>query len=185
VSQVDALWRAILPGRWRSLYAGLLAALGLGLALLGARQLIPILNPVTLLFREADRPAMSWIRENLPEDGTVLINPFAWGYGLYAGNDGGAWISPLTGRKTVPPPVLYGFGDPASIQQINAISQQAIEKSADPVELHASLKTWGIPYLYVGRRGGVFSPQRLQGSGLFETLYARDGVWIFRALDGG
>ena len=32
-------------------------------------------------------------------DATVLINPFTWGYGLYAGNDGGFWISPLAGRK--------------------------------------------------------------------------------------
>jgi hypothetical protein len=159
----------------------LMGALIIALAFVGARHLIPILNPVTLLFREADRPAMFWIQENIPIDATVLINPFAWGYGLYAGNDGGFWITPITGRNTIPPPVLYGLSNaPANIEQINQLSQNVIESSQDIFKLYNLLQAQGIQYVYIGRRGGVLTPKKMQESGLFESLYAENGVWIYK-----
>lgn len=181
LSQVIAAWRAVLPGRWHKLYFGSLWVAGLAVALIGARHLIPILNPTTMLFRSADQPAMDWIQDHIPPDETVLINPFAWGYGLYAGQDGGFWITPLTGRKTMPPPVLYGLDNSKSnIQRINEINQRVIEKSADIPELHLYMNTLGIQYVYLGARGGVLSPKAIYDSELFEVLYTQAGVWIFK-----
>jgi hypothetical protein len=131
--------------------------------------------------RDADRPAIAWIDEHLPEQATILVNPFTWGYGLYAGNDGGYWITPLTGRQTIPPPVLYGFDNRTDkILGINEIIRKAMENSSDPTALHSLMKEENIGYLFIGRRGGVFSPRSVQESGLFQLLYQKDGVWIFQ-----
>jgi hypothetical protein len=147
----------------------------------GARRILPLLNPVTVLFRQADRPALTWIADNLPPDASFLINPFLWGYGIYAGQDGGFWITPVTGRQSLPPPVLYGVGKPADRERIIQASRKAIQAGKDPVALHALLEEQGLEYIYVGARGGALSPKALRESPLFETIYAQDGVWIFRA----
>ena len=177
ISRGRALW----PARWHKLYYGGLGLAGLAVALAGAQAMLPILNPVTMLFREADRPALSWIQEHIPPDETILINPFSWGYGLYAGSDGGYWITPIAGRKTMPPPVLYGLGNPEPVAQpISEVSRQALEKSGRPVELHDLLTAHNIGYVYIGARGGALSPRLLQESPLFRMLYAENGAWVFQ-----
>lgn len=172
-----------LPRRGGWAYAAVFLAAGAALAVAGARQILPILNPATLLLREADSPAIAWIEQNVPAGETVLINPFAWGYNIYAGSDGGAWIIPLAGRKTLPPPVLYGLsasGD--KINRINEIIRQALDLSQKPAELHAYLLSQGIHYIFIGARGGAFSPRLLSASPLFETRYAQEGAWVFQLI---
>ena len=141
---------------------------------------MPILNPITLLFRAADEPAIEWVAENLPEDESVLINPFHWGYGLYAGQDGGYWITPLAGRVTLPPPVLYGMANaPEQMSSIIDITSRVLDMSGDPQALNALLQEEGIRYIFIGARGGALSPQKLRHSAFFRLLYARDGAWVF------
>lgn len=172
------------PRRWRRLTGAGLAAVALAVACFGARLLLPILNPVTMLFREADRPALDYIAEHVPPGETILINPFSWGYGLYAGNDGGYWIVPLAGRATLPPPVLYGLGDePGATRRITELSREAIQAGSQPDELAALLKRTGIRYVYVGARGGAISPAALRSSPQFRLLYEQAGTYLFR-LDG-
>lgn len=179
-------WTSFIPQRWLAGYYGALGILGLVFALIGARNLIPILNPTTFLFRQADQPAMTWIEKNVPSGQSFLINPFAWGYGLYAGNDGGFWISPLTRHVTVPPPVLYGLDDNLDrVRQINEIIQKVMELHQKPVELYAYLESVNIHYIYIGARGGILSPDVLQNSGLFDPQYEQNGVWVFRLEDSG
>jgi hypothetical protein len=176
-------WRRLVPARWQPAYwAGLLCA-GASLAYIGARSLLPMMNPVTLLFRQADHPAMDWIADNIPPGETILINPFLWGYGLYAGSDGGSWIPPLAGRPTSPPPVLYGmdFGRP-SISRVSDFNRQAVERAGDPAALNAWLHENNIHYVYLGARGGVFSPKKLRESGEFKLIYQGEGTWVFEAL---
>jgi hypothetical protein len=131
--------------------------------------------------RQADRPALEWIETNLPDNETVLINPFLWGYGIYAGQDGGYWITPLAGRKTLPPPNLYSMGNPQDIENISRSCQLVLDKGKDPAALHELMRLQGVRYIYSGRRGGVLSPKALQESTLFNLVYAQDGVWIFEA----
>jgi len=186
LSQLLTGWTSFIPHRWLMGYYGALGVLGLVFALIGAQNLLPILNPITFLFRQADQPAMTWIEENVPSEQTFLINPFAWGYGLYAGNDGGFWISSLTRHETIPPPVLYGLADnPDHIQHINEIIQKVMDLSQKPDELYAYLESVNIHYIYIGARGGILSPDVLQNSGLFEVQYQQNGAWVFHLKDRG
>ncbi len=155
------------------------------LAILGARQLIPILNPTTMLFRAADRPALAWVEDNIPAGETILINPFAWGYGLYAGSDGGYWNVPLAGRSTMPPPVLYGLGnDQAKVEAINDLIRQVLEAAGQPQDLYDLLVSQDISYIYLGVRGGPLSAESLLESGLFEVLYHNQDAWVFKVRPG-
>ncbi len=171
----------VLPQTLIKAAQGLCILLLAAVSLVGGARLVPILNPVTLLVRQADLPALQWVAENIPANETVLINPFAWGYGLYAGNDGGFWITPITGRKTLPPPVLYGVGDAANWQNVEAINAQLKQitgASSDPGRLAQAMKQAGVRYLYLGARGGIFSAEILRNSSAFNVLYNQNGVWV-------
>jgi len=181
ISQAVHLGEKFTPARWRMGYMVMLAVLSILAAWYAARQLIPILNPVTFLARQADQPALEWIEAHIPRDETILLNPFAWGYGLYGGNDGGFWITPITGRKTLPPPVLYGFDNSANRRdQINHLCQQVIDHSQDAQALYTLLKEHRIGYIYIGARGGVLSSRLLHSSSFFDTLYHQNGTWVFQ-----
>jgi hypothetical protein len=160
----------------------LLTLLLIGLAWAGATQLPPILRASTLLFRQPDHAALAWASQNIPPDEVVLINPFSWGYNLYAGSDGGFWLTSLAERPTMPPPVLYGLGQREEILRINAVCQQVIAQGGDAAALWGILQAENIRYVYVGVRGGPISPAALHASPLFETLYQQDGTWFFRAV---
>jgi hypothetical protein len=180
ISQVITLWNKSISNQWRHLgNAGMMLA-GLVLAFIGFKNILPTLNPVTFILRDADFPAISWIGENIPPDETIAINPTGWGYGLYIGDDGGYWISPLTGRSTMPPPVLYGLGSHEFVHKTNEIIEGVMEYADDAVQLWGHLNTHDIKYIYLGARGGVMSPRVLDSSPMFETLYHQDGTWVFR-----
>lgn len=174
-------WGQLLPQRWRSVYWSL-ACLALGvLGVLSGRALLPILNPATLLARQADLPAIHWVDENLPRQSKIAINPFLWGYGIYAGSDGGYWISPIAGRATLPPPALYNLNFSRELpRQISENSRQVQQLAQDPTALHQFLRQQGIDYVYIGVRGGVLSPQMLKDSPLYELIYENQGVFIFQ-----
>jgi hypothetical protein len=171
-----------LPERGQAAYRAALAILVTIVALFAGRALLPILNPVTLLFRQADLPAMQWIEEHIPPDETILINAFSWGYGMNAGSDGGYWIAPLTGRQTLPASVLYGLSNtPADIRRITQISRQAYEASTSPAALYPFMKKQGIRFIYVGARGGPLSPEALLSSTDFWPRFHQNGTWVFEA----
>ena len=186
LSQVVTWPRERLPGHRYAIYLATSWILFGVLALLGSRALIPILNPTTFLFREADRPALVWVEDNLPAGEMILINPLAWGYGLYAGNDGGYWSVPLAGRTSLPPPVLYGLGnDQSKVEAINGLIGQVIEAAGQPQELWDLLNTHAIHYIFIGVRGGPLSPGKLLESGLFEALYQDRDAWVLQIKTGG
>jgi hypothetical protein len=174
--QLVSYWNSLIPKHLHAASYMLVIILVGYVSFLGAKQLIPIINPITILSRDADLSAIQWIDENIPAGETIVINPFSWGYSLYAGNDGGYWISPLAGRQTMPPPVLYGLS--AGAEQISEQSQQIISLSANPALVREYLLSYQYHYVFTGARGGVISPQKLASSGLFSVLYHQDGVWI-------
>lgn len=176
-------WDSILPIPWKWAYRFSMLSLLTIASIFGAAQLLPIFNPITLLFRDADRPAIRWIENNLPQDATFLINSTPWGYNLYAGQDGGYWITPMTGRKTVPPPLLYGLdNDLVKAGKINDQTQEGLDLSQDPAALHDYLLEENIEYIYLGARGGTFSHQTIEESGFYRKIYQQAGVWIFEVL---
>jgi hypothetical protein len=184
-SQIIEATKNTFSYRWHRLIQRAFLLGGIILAIGAAKQLLPILNPVTFLFREADRPALSWIAENIPERETILINPTGWGYGLYAGNDGGFWIAPLTGRQTIPPPVLYGLGSREYIEHVNQLIQDVQAKRGDSQALRELLVRNDIHYVYLGARGGILSSETLSESSDFNQIYHHNGVWIFNVVSTG
>ena len=172
--------RKVLPVRFHMPYHLALVLAGSVLAFFGARSMLPILNPVTFLFREADKPALEWIRENLPSNEAILINSFMWNNGVYAGQDGGYWITPMIGHKTLPPPVLYDLGDAVEKKLINQTCREVIDRGKNPADLYELMESQKINYVYLGARGGVLSPAALKSSPLFRLMYNHDGVWIFK-----
>jgi hypothetical protein len=137
-----------------------------------------------VLMRQADEPAIDWIRESTPGDARFLVNPAPWSAYMYAGHDGGYWISPLARRQTVPPPVLYGLGSREEIDAINRVCAAVGNLAQDPAALWSLLRKWGITHLYIGARGGVLSAKALDNSEYFSTVYTGDGAWVFEVSSG-
>ncbi len=162
-------------GRWLS---AALAGVALVTGLLGAQQLLPILNEGTMLLRQADLPALEWAQQSLPAGSQVAVNSFLWGYGAYAGADGGYWLEPLSGVRTLPPPVA-AYANPAYVQQVTALTGQIAQVGQVPARLAEVLRQAGIAYVFSGQRGGPLSPIALAASPEFKTLYHQDSVWIF------
>jgi hypothetical protein len=176
--------RSLMPRRAAAVFDGLLlAALAAALCVLsslGAQKMLPLVSPNTTLIRLADLPALAWAESRIPQNEVVLINPFLWGYGIYAGQDGGYYLSSLAGRATLPPPVLYADGSQESKQRIVELSRQVSELGHDPAALRRLMDANGMRYIFLGARGGVISPKALRQSELFELMYAEDGVFIFQ-----
>jgi len=177
INQIIIHWKDLIPKQFEILFQATILILTVLVAYSGSKQLVTIINPITILSRSADLPAIDWVRENIPENETIVINPFAWGYGIFAGSDGGYWISPLSGRETLPPPVLYGLG--SDRKQINEKSQKVINLGSNPVALWNFLSSNQLHYIYIGAKGGVLSPEKLSASDLFTICYQKEGVWIF------
>jgi uncharacterized membrane protein len=146
---------------------------------LGAQRLMPTLNPVTFLFRDADYAAIGWIQENLTEDEVIVINPAGWGYGLYMGNDGGYWIAPLADRPTMPPPALYGMSQDRH-KQVNTFVEALLSIGEDAEAIRNLMIEYDYNFIYIGARGGVISPQALKESGLFEPVFNAENTWVFQ-----
>jgi hypothetical protein len=172
-------WFKLIPANWKALTTSIIVSIIGGVVFLGARSTVSLINPITILFRQADEDGISWVSENIPNGEKILVNPFSWGYGVYAGTDGGYWISPIAETPTIPPAVLYGL-DTIRGQSYLTISQKVIEFSNDPSSLYQYLQKQNINYIYIGAKGGVLSPKSLLSSNFYSLVYNKDGVWIFQ-----
>lgn len=90
--------------RHRRLLVGLEMTTALLIVLLGAREMLTIFNPITILFTRADERAMRWIVANTSDDARFLVNTFEWYPNTYVPTDGGAWIPYVTRRAIVTAP---------------------------------------------------------------------------------
>jgi hypothetical protein len=152
----------------------------LNVCLWGGNDLRGIVNARTALLTKADLEALSWVEEHTSPDALFLINAYEWMTHVYAGNDGGYWISPMTGRQTWPPPALYGLGTGAYMEEINRVIQQAQQFEGE--ELYDFLTRYGFTHIYLGRYGGPLTPEKFEGRPGFRPAYEKGGVTIF-ALD--
>ena len=170
----------VVPYKFTSLYAFTTSLALLIVTLVASPRLITILNSTTFLLRQADRPALAWIDSHTPADAVFWTNAFNWGYSLYATSDGGAWIAPVTGRASLPPPVLYGLDLNRSRMDLTSQRvREAIDLSNEPALLSQELRAMGVTHVFIGARGGPLSPAILLASPDFNNLYHTDGVWIF------
>jgi hypothetical protein len=70
-----------------------------------------VVRPDTVLATEADHAVLAWVAAQTPPDATFLVDVKPW-MGVWRGADGGWWIMPFTGRRTVLPPLAYTWGPP-------------------------------------------------------------------------
>lgn len=71
-----------------------------------------IVHPATILASADDVAALRWLAVHTAPDARFLVDVAPW-FGLWRGVDGGWWITPLTGRPTVLPPLAYAWSKAA------------------------------------------------------------------------
>jgi hypothetical protein len=165
--------------RTAQLLAGVAA---LVITLWGASGMNAIINPATILATPADRAALVWLRDNTPADARFAVNVWPWMSGAYAGSDGGYWISLLTDRATIMPPVLYGSALPATttMQMNETLARLAAAVDLDDPSLRATLAQQGVTHLYIGTGRGTIRAEAIDGKAYAQLLYRREGVSIYR-----
>ncbi len=182
VGWVYSGWETLTPKQFKFVLPSIFIGLFSILSYLASPSILTIINPSTILSRQADLPAIDWLNTHIPENEMVLINPFSWGYGIYAGGDGGYWISALSDHPTDPPPVLYGL-DSKTSGTTSDTSRILIQNSGDPDQVSRQMIERDIKYLYIGAKGGLFSPQSLMNFPSFRLIYSQNGVWIFENIE--
>ncbi len=151
----------------------------IGIALWGAQQQRNIVNPITVLATADDRLAMRWIGEHTPTDARFLINAAPWLPTIERGNDGGWWITPLTGRWTSTPPVLITYGDPTVLRVARQLSQHVIAiGNGQPIDLVQLITDAQIDYIYTSPAGPL-TPAQIAGLG-YEPVYVQGSVVIYQ-----
>ncbi|MBM4429925.1 MAG: hypothetical protein FJ026_06185 [Chloroflexi bacterium] len=158
----------------------MLAVLFTVFGLWSAWGMVSLVNPATELATAEDLAAISWIEEETPADAVFLINARYWQLGVFVGTDGGYWVSPLTGRRTLLPPVSYVQGPPEYAQHINDMARIVAEiKDGDDPQLLQILEKEQVTHVYVGTRGGPLTPQILLHSASYRPVYCSGAVWVF------
>jgi hypothetical protein len=196
VNPLSAAIAYYLPvGLWAAWTVTALGALRLGGALLAPAATVAVLGltlltmnrPATLgarlgdllLYDDADRRALEWLRRELPPDARVANNGEPWAYSLYVGVDGGYWIRPFTGRESLVPPLSYSFRSADEVRARNATIAETIQLADRPEQLVDFLRRNGWTHLYLGRRGGAIDPTAIAHQPGLRPLYQRDGVSIW------
>ncbi|MEZ4714387.1 MAG: hypothetical protein R3A44_44815 [Caldilineaceae bacterium] len=110
------------PARWAAVLALLFWGMG------STRNIV---RPETVIATAADVAAIEWLAANTPADATFLIDAAPW-QGFWRGVDGGWWITPLTGRRTTPPPIAYGWSPLSITQRYNAPPQRLFALTHGP-----------------------------------------------------
>ncbi|WP_298820144.1 hypothetical protein [Chloroflexus sp.] len=152
----------------------------IGLCFWGADQQRAIVNPVTVLATAADRAAIAWIKDHTPPNARFLVNAAPWLPGVARGNDGGWWITPLTGRWMSTPPALFVYGDVDAAEAARRRSQQIIDfGNGQPIDLDHLITTEQIDYIYTSAAGPL-QPELFADKTGYEPVFAQDGIVIYR-----
>ncbi|WP_242604900.1 MULTISPECIES: hypothetical protein [Chloroflexus] len=181
----------VLPVNWRHNVGTIITAqLITGLAILGwgTHMQATILDPAYQLATPADLAAAQWIKTNLPEDAAIYVNGFpAYGGYVYAGNDGGWWLSFLTGRRTNLLPMAVGFeavDPPDTLRNIAQLNQSIQQHPIGSAEAATALRANGFTFLYNGPAANpaneYLDPGQIDQSPYYEVIYRQDGVSIWR-----
>jgi hypothetical protein len=160
----------------------ILGVVAIGVGVWGLKATADVVNPVTILGTQADRQALEWIAANTPADARFFINTAFWQSGVYRGVDGAAWLLPITGRWSLALPPIFAWGDPAEVAQINHWGELASQVEGCNQTFWDIVAQARLDYVYVREGTGSLQPQGLRSCPRLETVYQRDGVYIYRIL---
>jgi len=110
-------------GLWQLRWSVAVWGMVLALVLWGMWETKDIIKPKTVLATADDVAALEWIEANVRPEAIFLIDVAPWKRALWRGVDGGYWIMPLTGRRTVLPPSIYEWGEPEVARQIGVMAE--------------------------------------------------------------
>ncbi len=148
----------------------------------GARGLlvqVNVLNPVTRLVAADDMEALAWVEHNTSPNAMFAINGWKWLGNAWAGSDGGAWLWPLTARRTTLPPVDYLYQADWA-KAINASNEKlAALTDANTPEALALLRELNVTHIFIGAKGGPLKPELFFDSPHYRLLYTNGAAWVF------
>jgi hypothetical protein len=139
-----------------------------------------VINDGTKIAHDYDLPALIWAAQNTPPAARFAINTDGWLYDIARGSDGGWWLLPFAGRQVSTPPVIYTYGPPPYVKQVQATTSWLRDaKDKSPTDLASWMRTNGFTYAYATKAGRLFNIQQLAPSPLFSEVYHSDEVSIF------
>jgi len=111
-------------GLWQLRWSVAIWGMVLILVLWGVWETKDIIKPETVLATADDVAALEWTEANVSPEAIFLIDVAPWKSTVWRGVDGGYWIMPLTGRRTVLPPSVYAMGGPELVRQIRVMAER-------------------------------------------------------------
>ena len=141
-----------------------------------------ILNRSTVFVTRADVTALDWINQNTPQDARFFINTVAWQYNIYRGVDGGFWLTPYTGRASLVPPTIYGYGQPEMIQSITSLARRAEQITGCTVDFWRLARDANLTYVYLRVGSGKLQPEMLKTCDRLRQVYSAGGVFIYEII---
>ena len=167
-----------------------IALIGAGLmagTLFGVKNQVVILNRSTILGHRADLAAIDWIGANTPPNAKIANNAWLWLGGTWAGTDGAAWLTPMTGRITGTPPIDHIYN--SRVFGLTSAFNDAAKDVADwsdpqPLDL---LRQNSFTHIFTGVSDGSgavdFDPAQLLQNPEVKVVFAADGVYVFEILE--
>jgi hypothetical protein len=142
--------------RWRGT-----ANMAVALALIGgfvtSHARTEDLEPHRFFVTPEDVAAMTWIRQNTPEDALFAVNTTFWLPRAPHGTDAGYWIPYFTGRQMTAGVMLLSLGDQAYVDGVVERSE-AVEQLESGNAALVELEMAGVDYIYIGRKGDFSGP---------------------------
>jgi hypothetical protein len=111
-------------GLWQLRWSVAIWGMVLILVLWGMWETKDIIRPETVLATADDVVALEWIEANVSPEAIFLIDVAPWKSTVWRGVDGGYWIMPLTGRRTVLPSSVYAMGGSKLMKEIRVIAER-------------------------------------------------------------
>ena len=154
-------------------------ALFTALTLFGIPHQLNILNDTTLLGRTADIEALEWVRQHTSPQAKIAHSSWKWLGETWAGQDGGAWIVPLTGRMSTTPPIDHVY-NPDLFADVRGFNEMAhsIEDWSTPATADF-LRQHGVDYIFIGEKGGYFDPAELSRNEDLILVYQQEAAFVF------
>jgi hypothetical protein len=124
----------------------------------------------------ADAAAIRWLTENVAPNARFIgmCHPFN---GIFVGEDAGYWIQVLSDRRSLPPPMIYGWvSPPAQVARTNSLLQ--MWTTTPPESSVPQLMREGITHAFIGSAAHPETRAIMRNSRRFRIIYDRNDVLI-------